>query len=83
MTNYTDAYQFRINLDKLWDARKESSNTFSLSMAKACHTLIHNLVEAYKYEDDDRIKEILEELHGSFGFIANLCDYKVYEDRIV
>ena len=85
---YMDSHKIRDNMEKLWDAQTEAQNTFSLSMAKACHSLIHNLIEAYKYEDSDSIKEILEELSNCFHFMTDMIghDYrklKVYEDRIV
>ena len=88
MVKYIDPFKLRDNLEKLWDSQTESHDTFSLDTAKSCHSLIHNLVEAYKYEDSDSVKEILWELHMSFYFMTNMtgCDYhkmKVYEDRIV
>tara|TARA_R100000742_G_C4218198_1_gene42695 strand:- start:219 stop:473 length:255 start_codon:yes stop_codon:yes gene_type:complete len=76
------------NIDKLDDARLASQNTFSLDTAKACHSLIHNLIEAYKLKDDRGVKWILEELAVAFYFIDNISmdEYsklKVYKDRMV
>ena len=85
---YMDTDKIRDNMEKLWDAQDESQNTFSLSMAKACHSLIHNLIEAYKLECDASVKEIIEELSGCFYFKSDMTgrEYsklKVYEDRMV
>jgi len=85
---YMDPFKIRDNMEKLWDAQNESQNTFSLSMAQACHSLIHNLIEAYKLESYSNVKEIIEELSGCFHFKSDMTggEYsklKVYEDRMV
>jgi len=76
------------NIDKLDDARRVSQNTFSLDTAKACHSLIHNLIEAYKVKDDGGVKWILEELAVAFYFMDDMtgAEYNkltVYKDRLV
>jgi len=76
------------NIDKLDDARLASQNTFSLDTAKACHSLIHNLIEAYKVKDDGGVKWILEELAVAFYFMDDMtgAEYNkltVYKDRLV
>ena len=85
---YMDSDKLYNNIDKLWDAQTQAQNTFSLGMAKACHSLIHNLIEAYKLESYDSVKEIIEELSGCFHFMSDMTggEYKklkAYEDRLV
>ena len=88
MREYMDSDKIYGNMEKLWDAQKQAQNTFSLDMAKACHSLIHNLIEAYTLECDASVKEIIEELSGCFHFMSDMTggEYsklKVYEDRLV
>ena len=78
------------NIETLEDVDDFTTN-FNLDTAKACHSLIHNLIEHYKLEDDadeKAIQEILYNLGGAFGFLSELTygqfrGTKVYHDRLV
>jgi len=48
------------------DAIRVAKKPFSLDMAKACHSLIHNLIEAYKLKSDRSVEWILDELLVAF-----------------
>ena len=81
--------KFSDNIDKLQDVM--DLNNFNLETAKACHSLIHNLIECYQLEEDWHEKqaiEILSELAVAFGFLnelqgGQLSNMKVYQDRLV
>ena len=78
------------NIEKLEDVDDFTTN-FNLDTAKACHSLLHNLIEHYKLEDEadeKAIQEILYNLGGAFGFLSELTwgqfrGTKVYHDRLV
>ena len=78
------------NIEKLEDVDDFTTN-FNLDTAKACHSLLHNLIEHYKLEDeaDEKvIQEILYNLGGAFGFLSELTwgqflGTKVYRNRLV
>ena len=80
------------NQRRLQRLRYLDRNSFrDTNQAKACHSLIHNLIEHYKLEDDadeKAIQEILYNLGGAFGFLSELTwgqfrGTKVYHDRLV
>ena len=78
------------NIEKLQEVTDFTTN-FNLETAKACHSLIHNLIEHYKLEnevDAELVSGILYELGGAFGFLAELTygqfrNMEVYQDRLV
>ena len=78
------------NIEKLNEVNDFTTN-FNLDTAKACHSLIHNLIEHYKLEDEvdaELVSGILYELGGAFGFLAELTygqfrNMEVYQDRLV
>ena len=78
------------NIEKLQEVNDFTTN-FNLDTAKACHSLIHNLIEHYKLEDEvdaELVSGILYELGGAFGFLSKLTygqfrNMEVYQDRLV
>ena len=78
------------NIEKLQEVNDFTTN-FNLDTAKACHSLIHNLIEHYKLEnevDAALVSGILYELGGAFGFLSELTygqfrNMEVYQDRLV
>ena len=78
------------NIEKLNEVNDFTTN-FNLDTAKACHSLIHNLIEHYKLEDEvdaELVSGILYELGGAFGFLSELTygqfrNMEVYQDRLV
>ena len=78
------------NIEKLQEVNDFTTN-FNLDTAKACHSLIHNLIEHYKLEDEvdaELVSGILYELGGAFGFLIELTygqfrNMEVYQDRLV
>ena len=78
------------NIEKLQEVNDFTTN-FNLDTAKACHSLIHNLIEHYKLEnevDAELVSGILYELGGAFGFLSELTygqfrNMEVYQDRLV
>ena len=78
------------NIEKLQKVNDFTTN-FNLDTAKACHSLIHNLIEHYKLEDEidaELVSGILYELGGAFGFLSELTygqfrNMEVYQDRLV
>ena len=78
------------NIEKL-NQVIDFTNNFNLDTAKACHSLIHNLFEHYKLEDEvdaELVSGILYELGGAFGFLSELTygqfrNMEVYQDRLV
>ena len=78
------------NIEKLQEVTDFTTN-FNLDTAKACHSLIHNLIEHYKLEDEtdaELVSGILYELGGAFGFLSELTygqfrNMEVYQDRLV
>ena len=78
------------NIEKLQEVNDFTTN-FNLDTAKACHSLIHNLIEHYKLEDEvdaELVSGILYELGGAFGFLSELTygqfrNMEVYQDRLV
>ena len=78
------------NIEKLNEVNDFTTN-FNLDTAKACHSLIHNLIEHYKLEDEvdaELVAGILYELGGAFGFLSELTygqfrNMEVYQDRLV
>ena len=78
------------NIEKLNEVNDFTTN-FNLDTAKACHSLIHNLIEHYKLEDEvdaELVSGILYELGGAFGFLSKLTygqfrNMEVYQDRLV
>ncbi len=63
---YMDIDKVYKNIDTLDDAIRVAKKPFSLDMAKACHSLIHNLIEAYKLKEDRSVEWILDELLVAF-----------------
>ena len=78
------------NIEKLQEVNDFTTN-FNLDTAKACHSLIHNLIEHYKLEDEvdaELVSGILYELGGAFGLLSKLTygqfrNMEVYQDRLV
>ena len=80
------------NQRRLQRLRYLDRNSFrDTNQAKACHSLIHNLIEHYKLEDEvdaELVSGILYELGGAFGFLSELTygqfrNMEVYQDRLV
>ena len=77
------------NIDKFEDAYVYGN--FNLAMAKAIHSLIHNLIECYKLDepgDEETIKEILDRISPAFYWMGKKTGsewqkMKVYQDRMV